>query len=102
MRLLRERLFKFETDVNWFVKEYIENIENKRKEEIAKGNPSKKDEEYFTNGKNLFSILSAKYESYGHSRKEFRKKICNIVIEHLDVSEFEERLSTALKRIFNH
>lgn len=102
MRLLRDRLFKFETDINWFDKEYIENIENKRKEEIAKGKSSKKDEEYFTNGKNLFSVLSTKYESYGHSRKEFREKICNIVIEYLDVSEFEEKLSTALNEIFKH
>lgn len=102
MRVLRDRLFKFETDVNWFEKAYIENIENKRKEDISKGKPSKKDEEYFTNGKNLFSVLSAKYESYGHSRKEFREKICNIVIENLDVSEFESKLSTALNDIFKH
>lgn len=100
MRLLRDRLFKFETDVNWFEREYLENIENKRKEDVAKGNPSKKDHEYFTNGKNLFSILSVKYESYGHSRKEFREKISNIIIEYLDVSEFESKLSTALKNIF--
>ena len=102
MRLLRDRLFKFETDVNWFEQEYIENIENKRKEDIGKGCPPKKDAEYFINGKNLFSILSAKYESYGHSRKEFREKICNIVIEYLDASAFEEKLDTSLEKIFNH
>ena len=30
MRLLRDRLFKFETEVNWFEQEYLENIENGR------------------------------------------------------------------------
>ena len=50
MRLLRDRLFKFETDVNWFEQEYIENIENKRKEDIGKGCPPKKDAEYNTHG----------------------------------------------------
>ena len=74
----------------------------KRKEDIGKGCPPKKDAEYFINGKNLFSILSAKYESYGHSRKEFREKICNIVIEYLDASAFEEKLDTSLEKIFNH
>ena len=82
MRLLRDRLFKFETEVNWFEKEYLENIENKRKEDVAKGRAAKKDTEYFTNGKNLFSILSEKYENQGHSRKEFREKICSIAVEY--------------------
>lgn len=102
MRLLRDRLFKFETDVNWFEQEYSENIENKRKEDIAKGRPAKKDTEYFVNGKNLFSILSTKYESQGHSRKEFREKICNIVIEYLDASAFEAKLATSLEMIFKN
>ena len=100
MRLLRDRLFKFETEVNWFEQEYLENIDNKRKEDIAKGRLAKKDTEYFVNGKNLFSILSTKYESQGHSRKEFREKICNIVIEHLDASVFEAKLATSLEMIF--
>lgn len=102
MRLLRDRLFKFETDVNWFEQEYLENIESKRREDMAKGRPAKKDVEYFINGKNLFSILSSKFESYGHNRKEFREKICNIVIEYLDASVFEEKLATSLKKIFSN
>ena len=100
MRLLRDRLFKFETNVNWFMQEYLENIENKRNEDIAKGRPAKTDTEYFVNGKNLFSILSAKYESYGHSKKEFREKICNIVIETLNASAFETQLASSLEKIF--
>lgn len=100
MRLLRDRLFKFETNVNWFMQEYLENIKNKRNEDIAKGRPAKTDTEYFVNGKNLFSILSAKYESYGHSKKEFREKICNIVIETLNASAFETQLASFLEKIF--
>lgn len=102
MRLLRDRLFKFEAEVNWFEQEYLENIENKRNEDIAKGHSAKKNKEYFVNGKNLFSILSTKYESAGHSRKEFREKICSIVIEYLDASSFEEKLSASLMNVFKH
>lgn len=100
MRLLRDRLFKFETEVNWFEQEYLENIENKRKEDVAKGRAAKKDPEYFTNGKNLFSILSEKYENQGHSRKEFREKICSIAVEYLDSSAFEEKLTSSLSTLF--
>lgn len=100
MRLLRDRLFKFETDINWFEQEYLANIENKRKEDVVKGKPAKEDMAYFANGKTLFSILSAKYESYGHSRKEFREKICNIIIEYLDATSFEEKLKDSLNAIF--
>ena len=100
MRLLRDRLFKFETEVNWFEQEYLENIENKRKEDVAKGRAAKKDSEYFTNGKNLFSILSEKYENQGHSRKEFREKICSIAVEYLDSSAFEEKLTSSLSTLF--
>ena len=88
--------------MNWFEQEYLENIENKRNEDIAKGHSAKKNEEYFVNGKNLFSILSTKYESAGHSRKEFREKICSIVIEYLDASSFEEKLSASLMNVFKH
>ena len=102
MRLIRDRLYKFETEVDWFNKEYIENIENKRKDDIAKGKSSLKNEKYFANGKNLFSILSTKYESYGYGKKEFREKICNIVIEYLDASNFENKLGKALKDIFKN
>ena len=100
MRLLRDRLFKFETKVNWFEQEYLENMENKRKEDVAKGRAAKKDPEYFTNGKNLFSILSEKYENQGHSRKEFREKICSIAVEYLDSSAFEEKLTSSLSTLF--
>lgn len=44
MRLIRDRLYKFETEVDWFNKEYIENIENKRKDDIAKGKSPLKNE----------------------------------------------------------
>ncbi len=102
MRLLRDRLFKFETDVNWYEVEYRENIENKRKEEIAKGKPIKSDSDYFTNGKNLFSILSTKYENYGHSRKEFREAICNVITGFFDATQFEAQLGQALEQILRH
>lgn len=101
MRLLRDRLFKFETDVNWFEQEYLENIEKKRQEETAKGKAAKDDKEYFTNGKNLFSILSSKYESYGYTRKEFREQICAIIFQQLNAATFEDKLKEALSVIFS-
>ena len=70
------------------------------KEDVAKGRAAKKDPEYFTNGKNLFSILSEKYENQGHSRKEFREKICSIAVEYLDSSAFEEKLTSSLSTLF--
>ena len=70
------------------------------KEDVAKGRDAKKDHEYFTNGKNLFSILSEKYENQGHSRKEFREKICSIAVEYLDSSAFEEKLTSSLSTLF--
>lgn len=82
--------------------EYRENIENKRKEEIAKGKPIKSDSDYFTNGKNLFSILSTKYENYGHSRKEFREAICNVITGFFDATQFEAQLGQALEQILRH
>lgn len=97
-----KRLMDFTKDIagNWFEQEYLENIENKRKEDVAKGRAAKKDPEYFTNGKNLFSILSEKYENQGHSRKEFREKICSIAVEYLDSSAFEEKLTSSLSTLF--
>lgn len=100
MRLLRDRLFKFETDTNWFMKPYKENIESKKQDDIKKGKAPQDDSKYFANGKNLFSILSEKYESQGHSRTEFREKISQIVIDYLDPKTFEEQLGKALSAIF--
>ncbi len=100
MRLIRDRLFKFESEVNWFEQEYLSNITNKRNAEVAKGKPALSDTKYFTNGKNLFSILQSKYESYGNTRTEFRKRICQLVLEHIDNSKFEADLEKALNSIF--
>lgn len=100
MRLLRDRLFKFETEPNWFIKPYKENIERKKQDDIKKGKAPQDDSKYFANGKNLFSILSEKYESQGHSRTEFREKISQIVIDYLDPKTFEEKLGEALSTIF--
>lgn len=36
MRLIRDRLFKFETEINWFFKPYKDNIENKKQDDIKK------------------------------------------------------------------
>lgn len=100
MRLLRDRLFKFETEINWFVKPYKENIENKKQEDIKKGKTPLDDSKYFVNGKNLFSILSEKYESQGHRRTEFRERISQIIIDYLDPKPFEKKLEKALSIIF--
>ena len=64
MRILRDRLFKFESDLKWFEDEYLENIEKKRQEDIAKGKVEKEDKEYFANGKNLFSISRHFYDTF--------------------------------------
>ena len=100
MRLLRDRLYKFESDINWFEKEYQQNIDNKRNDDLAKGKQAKPDIEYFENGKNLFAILSNKYEAHGHARKDFREKISNLVTEYIDATKFEVDLESALKKIF--
>ena len=39
MRLLRDRLFKFETEPNWFIKPYKENIEHKKQDDIKRAKP---------------------------------------------------------------
>lgn len=100
LRLLRDRLFKFESDLKWFEAEYLKNIDSKRKEDIANGKKAKSNSEYFINGKNLFAILSEKYISYGKTRKEFRELICGIVIDYLDASQFEHELGASLSNIF--
>jgi hypothetical protein len=100
MRLLRDRLFEFETEVNWFEKEYIENIENKRIADRTKGIADKADSEYFKNGKNLFSILSANFEKQGHGKPEFRKSLCALIIEYLDATDFERELGKSLSSLF--
>ena len=74
MRLLRDRLFKFETEVNWFEQEYLENIENKRKEDVAKGRAAKKDPEYFTNGKICFPFCRKSTRIRAIVEKNFAKK----------------------------
>lgn len=102
MRIIRDRLFKFESDPKWYESEYLKNIENKRQEEVAKGKPAKSDSEYFPNGKNLFGILSERYVSLGKTRKEFRELICNIIIEYLDASQFEKELGKSLSYVFKH
>lgn len=100
MRLLRDCLFEFETEVNWFENEYIENIENKRIADRAKGIPDKPNSEYFKNGKNLFSILSSNFEKQGHTKQEFRKGLCALVIEYLDATDFENELGNSLSALF--
>lgn len=82
------------------MKPYKENIESKKQDDIKKGKAPQDDSKYFANGKNLFSILSEKYESQGHSRTEFREKISQIVIDYLDPKTFEEQLGKALSAIF--
>lgn len=100
MRLIRDRLFKFESEVNWFEQEYLGNIENKRNDDVAKGKPALPDSKYFANGKNLFAILQSKYEGYGYTRTEFRKKICHLVLEYINSAKFETDLEKALSSIF--
>ena len=100
MRIIRDRLFRFESDLKWFEAEYLRNIDNKRREEVAQGKPAKPNQEYFPNGKNLFGIISEKYVSLGKKRKEFREAICNIVIEYLDASQFEAELEKSLSYVF--
>lgn len=100
MRLIRDRLFKFETEINWFFKPYKDNIENKKQDDIKKGKTIQDDSKYFENGKNLFAILSEKYDNQGGSLTDFREKISQIVIDYLDPKQFEDELSDALSKLF--
>lgn len=96
MRALRDKLFKFESEPNWYEEEYRENIENKRQQDIKKGGTAKDDEQYFVNGKNLFSILWAKYREYQDDERLFRDELIRIVLSHMDFEEFSEQLSRSL------
>lgn len=100
MRLIRDRLFKFKTEINWFESEYLENIVNRRNLDVAQNKQPKTDIEYFANGKNLFSILSKEYINNGGTRIEFRKNMCELVISCNNYSNFEEKLGTSLNQIF--
>ena len=102
MRIIRDRLFKFESNPKWFEAEYLKNIENKRQEDISKGKATKSNSKYYINGKNLFGILSERYVASGKTRKEFRELICNLIIEHLDASQSEKELGKSLSYVFKH
>ena len=96
MQTLRDKLFEFESESNWYEEEYRENIENKRQQDITKGESAKDDEQYFVNGKNLFSILWAKYRKYQDDERLFRDELIRIVLNHMDFEEFSEQLSRSL------
>ena len=101
MRIIRDRLFKFQTESNWFETQYRDNIKNKQNDDIQKNRPPKQDIEYFTNGKNLFSILSDEYVRNGGDKTEFRKSICKLVIDYNDYSSFEQQLGLSLQELFH-
>ena len=100
MRRIRDQLFKFKSEIHWFEPQYLENIANKRNSDISQNKQPKTDIEYFTNGKNLFSILATEYVNNGGTQAEFRKHLCELVISYNDYSNFEEKLSTSLNQIF--
>lgn len=100
MRRIRDQFFKFKSEINWFEPQYLENIANKRNLDISQNKQPKTDIEYFTNGKNLFSILATEYVNNGGTQTEFRKHLCELVISYNDYSSFEEKLSTSLNQIF--
>ena len=97
MRILRDKLFEFESEPNWYEEEYRANIENKRRQDIGKGGPSKDDSQYFTNGKNLFSILSDRYMKSHDNIQRFREELIHIVVEHMNAKTFIAQLGKALK-----
>lgn len=101
MRKIRDRLFRFKSDINWFKPQYKENIANAKKNDRENGKPEKPDGAYFTNGKNLFSILLNEYVLNGGTKTEFRKEICKLVIEHNDYTDFENQLRDSLDKVFD-
>lgn len=101
MRKIRDRLFKFQTEPNWFEPQYKENINTKKKHDAEQNKPLKNDTEYYTNGKNLFSILSDEFVNSGGTKVEFRKAICQLVIEYNDYATFEQKLGSALQQLFH-
>lgn len=100
MRIIRDKLFVFKTELNWFEQQYKDNIIAKRNQDIAQNKKSKTDTEYFSNGKNLFSILADEYASTVGTKEEFRQKICQLVIEYNDYNNFEQELEKAFNRLF--
>ena len=96
MRILRDKLFKFESEPNWYEEEYRENIENKRQQDIRKGGTAKADEQYFVNGKNLFSILWARYREYQDDERLFRDELIHVILRHMNFEKFSEQLSRSL------
>lgn len=100
MRIIRDKLFVFKTELNWFEQQYKDNINTKRNLDITQGKQPKTDSEYFTNGKNLFSILADEYATTVGTKEEFRKKICQLVIEYNDYSIFEQELGKAFNKLF--
>lgn len=102
MRQIRDYLFEFETDVDWFKTEYLQNIALKKSDDEKKHKPVKDDKEYFINGKNLFSILSEKFVSYNKtkSKDDFRKEISKLVIEYNDYTNFETKLEKTFQFLF--
>ena len=95
MRIIKDKLFVFKTELNWFEQQYKDNINTKRNQDITRGKQPKTDSEYFTNGKNLFSILADEYATTVGTKEEFRKKICQLVIVYNNYSVFEQELGKA-------
>lgn len=102
MRQIRDRLFGFETELDWFKTEYLQNIASKKSDDQKKNKPIKDDKEYFVNGKNLFSILSEKFVSNNptKSKNDFRKEISELVIEYNNYSSFETALEKTFQCLF--
>ena len=93
IRKLRDTFYRFETDIEWYEIEYKENIQNKQSEDRKKGKSVLEEKQYFSNGKNLFSILESKaIQTYSWSKSEFRKELCSFVIENCSFVQFEEEL----------
>lgn len=99
-RIIRDKLFEYESEINWFENEYIENIRNKQNDDRKKSKPILPDEKYFVNGKNLFSILKNAFIENGGNERIFRETICNIVLEYGRFSPFESQLDTNLRTLF--
>ena len=100
MRIIRDKLFVFKTELNWFEQQYRDNIKTKRNQDIEQNKQPKTDSEYFTNGKNLFSILADEYTTTVGTKEEFRKQICQLVIRYNNYSSFEQELGNAFNRLF--
>lgn len=73
-----------------------------RKREYFKPNHNrlKKDNEYFEDGKTLLNTITEFAKTYGMTKEQFKKDICDSVMRYEDFGAFKRKLKSALVKYF--